>query len=192
MAVFFHFNIAGFKCVYLVGFRNHRDREKKNKIDNSINMIRFLLRLPLNRYVITASAIGVIGSTICIVALKYTQYSILKRPFCTMAIEQVNRNEAALRLVGEPLKIQPPNLVDKQRNRVGTNHADFWLPFHGTKRNGALHIEAEYRIENKTNNNNDGNADCHDNDGWQLKRLEMKLDDMPDKLLIVYKQKMKE
>ncbi|OTF74286.1 hypothetical protein BLA29_010002 [Euroglyphus maynei] len=145
-------------------------------------MIRFILRLPLNRYVITASAIGVVGSSICIFTLKYSQYSVLRKPFCTMAIEEMNRNQVALRLVGEPLKIQPPDLVDKQRNLVGLNRADFWLPFQGSKRSGILHIEAD-RIEQSDNINDDD-----DGDGWQLKRIEMKLNDMPDKLLIVYKE----
>ncbi|XP_075677065.1 uncharacterized protein LOC113793754 [Dermatophagoides pteronyssinus] len=153
-------------------------------IYSKIIMIKFLLRLPLNRYVITASALGVVGSTICIITLKYSQYSVLRKPFCAMAIEEINRNEAALRLVGEPVKIQPPDLVDKQRNRVGQDQADFWLPFQGSKRNGLLHIEAD-RIEQK---NQDNNGNDNDN-GWQLKRIEMKLNDMPDKLLIVYKQK---
>lgn len=146
-----------------------------DSILNNMAFFQKLLRIPTNRYIITAALIGVVGSSTCIGALKYSQYSILKRPFYTIAIEELSKNKAAIDIIGE-FHVNPPDLVDKTKNKIGKNEVDFWVPFNGSKQNGNLRIIAK-QVENNSSTE------------WILERMEMKLNNIPDKLVIVYKRK---
>src|SRR5699024_10624290 len=132
-----------------------------------------VFRFPLNRYVITASLIGVAGSAISIGMLVKAQYRVVQKPYCTKALELLERNQVAMELIGKPIQIQRPDLIDKSQ-RFEALLTDINVPFEGAHKSGNLHIEADrLTVE----------------DEWDVKKLEIRFSNMPDKLLIVYRRK---
>ena len=132
-----------------------------------------IFRIPLNRYVITASLIGMGGSTIGIAMLMKAQYRVLAKPYCTQALELLEANQLAVDLIGKPIKISRPDLIDKSQH-FGSLLTDIVIPFTGAHKSGNLRIEADRAtVENE----------------WSVKKLEIKFPNMSDKLLIVYRRK---
>lgn len=126
---------------------------------------------PLNRFVIIASGIGVVGSSACLFQLRRSQYQVLQRPYCKLALDLLEKNSAAIDLIGTPIKLMPPDLIEKS-NRFEDLEIDLSVPLEGSKKSADLRIFADRNtIE----------------DDWSIKRLEMQIKNF-NKLLIVYKR----
>lgn len=127
---------------------------------------------PLRRFVIIASSIGVIGSAACLIQLRKSQYDFLKRPYCKLAFDILEKNTYATDIIGTPIRFIPPDLIDKS-NMFQDLEVDFSVPLEGSKKSAALRVFADR-----------GNID----EEWSIKRLEMRIKNF-NKLLIVYKRK---
>lgn len=101
---------------------------------------------PLNRFVITASTIGMVGSSVCIGLLINSQYKVLKKPYCQLALEELQKNQAALNLIGAPIQINRPDLIDKSQ-KFEASFTDIKVPFEGSKKKGMLHLVADRKID---------------------------------------------
>ncbi|UXI23322.1 transmembrane and TPR repeat-containing protein 1 [Sarcoptes scabiei] len=142
-------------------------------------MNRFSLKnIPLNRLVITASTLAILGSGICISTLLWAQKQILKRPYCKLALDKMKSNEAVIEFVGKPIHLKSPDLIDKS-NKIESDRCDLWIPFVGSKKQGQIRVVAQKLSDFDGRN---------ESDAWKIKRLEMKIKDLPDRLMIVYKE----
>ncbi|KAI2810326.1 cytochrome oxidase assembly protein 1 [Blomia tropicalis] len=127
---------------------------------------------PLRRFVIAASLIGVAGSTISIGLLIKAQYRVIQKPYCQEALQLLQNNSIAMELIGRPIEIKRPDVIDK--NQIfGTLRTDINVPFVGSNKSGLLHIEADRKFAEQD---------------WSVKRLEIRFNDIPEKLLIAYKR----
>lgn len=131
-----------------------------------------LMSWPTHRYILTASFMGVAGSSICLAALISRENQILKKDYTVHALELLENNEAAMQVIGPPINFNRPSLTDKS-NVFGTLQVDFKLPIQGSKKSGLLHIV----------------ADRNTYEQWIIEKLEVKFNDIQDKLFIVYKKK---
>ncbi|KAF7495589.1 hypothetical protein SSS_06611 [Sarcoptes scabiei] len=122
-------------------------------------MNRFSLKnIPLNRLVITASTLAILGSGI--------------------SLDKMKSNEAVIEFVGKPIHLKSPDLIDKS-NKIESDRCDLWIPFVGSKKQGQIRVVAQKLSDFDGRN---------ESDAWKIKRLEMKIKDLPDRLMIVYKE----
>lgn len=127
--------------------------------------------VPMSRLVMTASAIGIVGSVTCIGLVLRSQYKVLGQPYCVDAFQVLEKNKVAMELIGTPIRIRRPEVIDK-RQIFGPLLTDIKVPFSGSKQSGQLHIIAKRATEA---------------DAWTIERLECQLEQIANKKLIVYK-----
>src|SRR6218665_3611222 len=132
-----------------------------------------VFRYPLNRFVITAGVIGMSGSIIGIILLRRAQYRVLKKPYCKKALDQLQQNLTAVELIGKPIEIVRPDVIDKKQI-FGATITDINLPFKGSKKSGMLHIIADRKSIVCEGPNNTKIEKLEDE--WNIKRLELRFD----------------
>ncbi|KAH9391048.1 hypothetical protein TYRP_006640 [Tyrophagus putrescentiae] len=135
-----------------------------------------IFRFAPNRYVITAAVIGMAGSGISIALLMRAQRRVLEKPYCSQALELLERNDLVTDLIGKPIKINRPDLIDKSQ-QFGALFTDIRVPFEGANKSGNLHIEADRPTTE---------------DEWSVRKLSIRFANVPEKLLIVYRRKEEE
>ena len=171
-----------------------------------------IFKIPMNRLVITASLVGVVGASVCHGLNIRAQYRVLKKQYCLKATELIKNNQTAMDLIGEPWELLRPKMVDKEQI-FGQDLIDINVPFRGDKKNGLLHIIAQtftpinddeapqVKINDKDKLKDEDKGSIYtdlveddikdisdgDNRQWLIKRLEIRFNDIPDKLLLVYK-----
>ena len=135
-----------------------------------------LSKLKLFDLVGIAGLVGIVGAGTSLVLVNKTRTKVMKQEYYTKAFKVLEQNTAAMDLIGGPIKKYRVDLSDSINNRFEELSTKLKVPFKGTKRSGNLFVWADRQ-----------QTDSH----WDIKHLELILDDINDKKIIVYKTKHK-
>lgn len=131
-----------------------------------------LSRLKLIDLLGIAGMVGIAGAGTSLVLVNKSRTKVMKEEYCTKAFRVLSQNSAAMDLIGGFPKIYRIDLSDSINNQLGELSTKLKVPFKGSKKSGHLFVWANRQ---------------HKDSQWDIKRLEIILDDISDKKIIVYK-----
>ncbi|XP_054158810.1 uncharacterized protein LOC128957120 [Oppia nitens] len=131
-------------------------------------------RLSLMDLAAVGGFIGIIGAGAGLTVVNHRRQQVRKQDYYKQAMKLFEANKAAVDLVGYPVYRYRIDLSDSENNWFGPMATRIKVPIKGTKRSGNLHVWAD-RVD----------TDCPKE--WTVRRIEMTLDDIYDRKVLVYK-----